>query len=115
MKDMKKDFDFNRIGKRMPYGIPKDFLEDMERNVLEEIRKKPVVCHPVRRFMWLRTVAGSVAVAASITLIFILWPFHTERHDDAGMAQVEQAFANLSGEDRTYMLMIYQEDIFINE
>ncbi len=31
------------------------------------------------------------------------------------MAQVEQAFANLSGEDRTYMLMIYQEDIFINE
>ena len=31
---MKKDFDFNSIGKRMPYTAPEGFLDDIENNVL---------------------------------------------------------------------------------
>lgn len=30
-------------------------------------------------------------------------------------AHVEQAFDNLSNDDQTYILSVYQEDIFINE
>ena len=35
---MKRDFDFDRIGKRLPYNAPDGFLDDMENNVWETVR-----------------------------------------------------------------------------
>lgn len=39
-------------------------------------------------------------------------PVDSETTDDT---HVEQAFDNLSNDDQTYLLSVYQEDIFINE
>lgn len=112
---MEKEFDFNRIGKRMPYTAPDGFLDDIERNVLKETGNERVI-HTKRRFLGIRIVTGT-AVAAAIVLFFVLNNRNitnvTEETEE--MFKVEQAFNNLSVEDQDYMLEIYQNDIFLNE
>lgn len=110
---MKTDFDFNQIGKRMPYQTPESFFDDMETQIWKEVQSELPQASRRKRFR-LRIIAGALAVAASITLLFILHPFfHTGQHTE-DFSSVEQAFANLSGEDQAYMLEVYQEDIFMN-
>ena len=41
-------------------------------------------------------------------------PFSPKEETDS-FSHVERAFANLSQEDQTYLLAVYQEDIFMNE
>ena len=38
-KAMKKDFDFDRVGKRLPYTVPDDFFAKLE----DDIDRKSVV------------------------------------------------------------------------
>ena len=33
-KDMEHQFNFDNIGKRMPYSVPEGFFDDMERQIL---------------------------------------------------------------------------------
>ena len=37
---MKRDFNFDHIGKRLPYTAPDGFLDDMENNVWETVRQE---------------------------------------------------------------------------
>ncbi len=110
---MKKDFDFDRIGKRMPYKTPQGFFDEMEANIWKEVqsglsptRKRKTHC--------LHIFAGALAVAASIALLLVFNPFPFKKQAGS-FSKVEQAFANLSQEDQAYMLSVYQEDIFMNE
>ena len=109
---MEKEFDFNRIGKRMPYTTPEGFFNKMEADIWERSQHESL--KPARReTSRLRAVLiGTAAVAASITLLLLLNPFSSGQAD--GFSKVEQAFAGLSQEDQDYMLEVYQEDIFIN-
>ncbi|HJA87207.1 MAG TPA: hypothetical protein H9778_00690 [Candidatus Parabacteroides intestinavium] len=110
---MEKDFDFNRIGKRMPYRIPEGSLDEMEANIWNEVQDGLPQIHKRKRYR-LRIFATSLAVAASVALLFVFSPvFHKEQTDS--FLKVEQAFANLSQEDQAYMLAVYQEDLFMNE
>ena len=110
---MEKEFDFNRIGKRMPYKTPEGFLDEMEANVWKEVQHEFPKTHKRKTFR-LRVFAGAMAVAASIALLFVFHPFSPKEETDS-FSHVEQAFANLSQEDQAYMLAVYQEDIFMNE
>lgn len=111
---MKEEFDFKRIGKRMPYTTPQNCFEDMEEYVLKEIRQKPAGGKSLDKRLWHRTIMGTTAIAASIALVFILKTSQPGKYD-VSMEQVEQTFATLSCEDQAYMLDVYQNDIFINE
>ena len=42
---MEKEFDFNRIGKRMPYKTPEGFLDEMEANVWREVQDELPKAH----------------------------------------------------------------------
>ena len=110
---MERDFDFNRIGKRMPYRTPDGFLDELEANVWKEVRGELAQAHKRKTFR-LRVFAASLAVAASVALLIVLNPFSRERQADS-FTKVEQAFASLSLEDQAYMLAVYQEDLFMNE
>ena len=110
---MEKEFDFTRIGKRMPYKTPKGFLDEMEANVWKEVRNEHPQT-PGRKAFRLRVLAGAMAVAASIALLLVFNPFSPKEETDS-FSGVEQAFANLSQDDQAYMLAVYQEDIFMNE
>lgn len=110
---MEKEFDFNRIGKRMPYKTPEGFLDEMEANVWREVQHEFPKTHKRKTFR-LRVFAGAMTVAASIALLLVFHPFSPKEETDS-FSHVEQAFANLSQEDQAYMLAVYQEDIFMNE
>lgn len=110
---MEKDFDFDRIGKRMPYRTPDDFFDEMEANVWEKVRCVPQETRKRKPFPR-HFLFGALAVAASVALLLVLSPFARNEHAD-GFSKVEQAFDNLSREDQAYMLGTYQEDIFMNE
>ncbi len=40
-------FDFDQVGKRMPYSTPEGFFKEMEANILEQVKDDKQV--PVRR------------------------------------------------------------------
>lgn len=66
---MNKDFDFNQVGKRMPYRIPEHFLENVQAEILrradEEREKKK------NRRMKLRIVSALAAAAVFCGLCFL--------------------------------------------
>ena len=109
---MENDFDFDRIGKRMPYRTPEGFLDEMEADIWKEIHKGPPQVQR-RRTYRPGILAASLAAAASIALVFVSSPAIRKEQDS--FSKVEQAFAGLSQEDQEYILEVYQNDIFMNE
>lgn len=119
-----KEFDFNTIGKRMPYTTPDGFFGQLKENVWQEVKDSypentgsmPSAPRPTaRKPLYLHIlVQGVIAVAASIVLMLVFRP--TLPHpDNASINDVGQAFDLLTTEDQAYLLTVYQEDIFINE
>lgn len=110
---MEKEFDFNHIGKKMPYTVPDNFWNEMEQNVLDDIRSGESKRNRRRRLRIVWSLSA-VLVAASLALMFIV-TMPAPKPQPTGFGQVERAYANLSSADREYLLSVYQEDVFINE
>lgn len=109
---MEKDFDFNRIGKRLPYTTPNDFLNDIEDNVWEAVKQEIQPAKLKRIFpLWCSIAGGLVAASIALLVIFDLLPHVSSSNFD----DVEKAFANLSSSDQDYLFATYQNDLFINE
>lgn len=110
---MDKNFDLNRIGKRMPYTVPDGFFSKMEEDVWKKVKDiKPASRQ--RKLLRIRIVTATAAVAAVAALALSL-RFSSNNQSETNILQVEQAFANLSSEDQAYILEVYQDDIFMNE
>ena len=104
-----KTFDFNQVGKRLPYTIPDGFFEQMEETVKQELlpqdRKRHVMAAVIRR---------CVAVAAVAALIFAIGP-SVLKPNKVEMEDVEAAFLQLDDGDRQLLLSNYQSDYFLEE
>ena len=122
---MNNGFDFDKIGKRTPYTTPEGFFSNLEEDIWKEVKssfqekenaeavaptqqterkrtKRPIL-------MWsIMAVAASVALALVVNMSFA-------KTDEATIEDVDQAFSQLTTEDQTYLLSVYQEDVFINE
>lgn len=117
-------FDFDQVGKRMPYSTPDDFFKDMEANILEQVKDdkpKPVRIQPKKRPLMKVIWAAAMAVAASVAVLLVLNIDFAEPHSslpsqaDNEMQAVDQAFAQLSSADQAYLLDVYQEDVFLDD
>ena len=111
-----KQFDFEQVGKRMPYNIPDGFFDKLEENVMEEVRgKKENVREDSNRKKALHIALRSVlAVAAALALFFVVQPL-LPKDNTGDFENVELAFNNLSTEDQDFILQIYEDDdLFIN-
>ena len=117
-------FDFDQVGKRMPYSTPDDFFKDMEANILEQVKDdkpKPVRIQPKKRPLMKVIWAAAMAVAASVAVLLVLNIDFAAPHSslpsqvDNEMQAVDQAFAQLSPADQAYLLNVYQEDVFLDE
>ena len=117
-------FDFDQVGKRMPYSTPDDFFKDMEANILEQVKDdkpKPVRIRPKKRPLMKVIWAAAMAVAASVAVLLILNIDFAAPHSslpsqaDKEMQAVDQAFAQLSSADQAYLLDVYQEDVFLDD
>ena len=117
-------FDFDKVGKRMPYSTPDDFFKDMEANILEQVKDdkpKPVRIQPKKRPLMKVIWAAAMAVAASVAVLLVLNIDFAAPHSslpsqaDNEMQAVDQAFAQLSSADQAYLLDVYQEDVFLDD
>ena len=115
-------FDFDQVGKRMPYSTPEGFFKEMEANILEQVKDDKQV--PVRRQLKKRPLmkviwTAAMAVAASVAVLLVLnIDFSASSSQplqvNNGIQEVDKAFAQLSSADQDYLLNLYQEDVFLN-
>lgn len=111
---MKRDFDFNKVGKRMPYTVPDNFFTEMEDNVYLELNAQPPVKTRRHRTFMRMAITALTTAAATVALVLILDNGSHAVHT-TDFAEVEQAFGNLGAEDQVYLFSVYQDDIFMNE
>ena len=123
-KNMDTNFDFGKVGKRMPYSTPEGFFKEMEANILEQVKddkQAPVRRQPKKRSLMKVIWAAAMAVAASVAVLLVLNIDFMAPHSslpsqaDNEMQAVDQAFAQLSSADQDYLLNVYQEDVFLDE
>ena len=120
IKDMDKNFDFNQVGKRMPYSTPDDFFAKMQSNILDAVQDMPqkntkikTNRRTVRKWLWPVSLSAAAAVVAMfVSNIHFLAPNTPTASSD--IQDVEQAFAQLSECDQAYIVDVYQDDVFIN-
>lgn len=120
IKDMDKNFDFNQVGKRMPYSTPDDFFAKMQSDILDAVQDMPqknteikTNRRTVRKWLWPVSLSAAAAVVAMFVInIHFLAPKPSAVSDD--IQDVEQAFAHLSEGDQAFILDVYQDDVFIN-
>lgn len=113
MDTMDKKFDFNQIGKRMPYSTPDNFFDKLEKEVKTSLPNKSK--HRRNRII----VMSILSAAASLLLIFGIGSKIDKNNGDANnekynMAAVEKAFSNLNENDQATLISIYQDDVFTN-
>lgn len=107
---MKRDFNFDHIGKRLPYTAPDGFLDDMENNVWETVRQEMLLSKPKRHFLfWYSLTGGLVAASIALFVVCNLLPNDSR----SNFEDVEKAFANLSSNDQDYLFATYQDDLFM--
>lgn len=123
-KNMDTNFDFGKVGKRMPYSTPEGFFKEMEANILEQVKNdkpQPVRIQPKKRPLMKVIWAAAMAVAASVAVLLVLNIDFAASHSslpsqaDNELQAVDQAFAQLSSADQDYLLNVYQEDVFLDE
>lgn len=110
---MKTDFNFSKIGKKMPYTVPDDFFEQIEDTILEKVKNHQPISSKPKKKNRLITFKVTLAIAATIALFFIIKSVFFEQH--ATISDVEQAFSKLSKEDQNYIITVFEDDVFINE
>ena len=116
---MEKTFDFENIGKRMPYTAPDDFFTKLEESVMDEVKvqKSEATALPERNKTVIIAIRSLLAIAAAVALFFVVQPTLTKNDtisaDD--YASVELAFNNLSSDDQDFLITVYENEEFIND
>lgn len=110
----------------MPYTTPEGFLDNLEDNVFGRIHReesgdtgerltpengKDTQRNPGKLRLWVR---AAVAMAAC-TALFVAIGTTLRTHSENGIDEVENAFCQLSPDDQTYLLDIYQDEYFFYE
>ena len=117
IKDMDKQFDFEQVGKRMPYNVPYGFFDQLEQNVMAEVTAGNIAIEKPR--VKARTVKMTIrillAAAAAVALFFVVTKNIPSDTTEDSFANVELAYNNLSNEDQEYLMEVYEEDVFLIE
>ena len=117
---MKKEFDFDDIGKRTPYRTPDGFFEDMQRKVMERAGVKQQRKSPMKLI-----ISTVVAIAAMLTGLLFVPSFY--RADDVKPSssnvlavernnatdQVDKWIKELSDEELEELVSFSENDIFL--
>lgn len=101
---MESNFDFNKIGKRMPYTTPDSFFDSLETDILKRSKTKSHKSVII--------TLSSLAAAACIASVVLLSDIFDK--PQVGIENVDTAFASLSEQDQDFLLDVYSDDVFIN-
>ena len=113
---MEETFDFEMIGKKMPYSVPENFFDTMEENLKTMVMETDnTPTHPIKKNnhrKWVYLTTGIVAAVALLLLtVHIFLP--KQSASDYSFDQVELAFNNLSMDDQNFLMEVYEDDIFM--
>lgn len=115
---MKRDFNFENIGKRMPYSTPDGFFDELEENIWKEVAPQSAALsaqQPARKHGKLRALTKvMLGIAAAAVLLFVV-NMNLYKADAATTADIEEAFSQLSTDDQDFLLNVYQDDVFLSE
>ena len=112
---MEQNFDFSKIGKQMPYTVPDGFFDELEENVMREVKVQPAKKDKAKTIRM--AIRAALAVAACLALFLIVKKNLPQGNDNTitdDFENVELAFNNLSMEDQDYLLEVYQEEQFMD-
>lgn len=119
---MNKNFDFNDVGKRMPYTVPDDFFATMEEAVMKRVSTEkpdePVAASAPKKGRKTVTIVirTLLAAAAAVALFLVVQALLPKNEAQTDFDSVELAFGDLSTDDQDNYLDVYEEDdLFINE
>jgi hypothetical protein len=116
IKDMDKQFDFEQVGRRMPYNVPDGFFDQLEQNVMVEVTAGNIATEkPKQKARTVKmTIRTILAAAAAVALFFVVTKnLPTSNAQTDSFDHVELAYNNLSNEDQEYLMEVYEEDVFI--
>lgn len=118
---MKKEFDFDDIGKKTPYRMPEGFFEEMQRNV-----RKQTSATWGHKHRWQVIISTGIAVAAMFTGLLFLPSRHWQGTGDvSGMsmldtenctavAPADKWIREISDEELEELVSFSESDIFLN-
>lgn len=119
---MKDTFDFDKIGKRMPYRTPDGFFDKMEEDVMNRLKEqdslfnaKVTMKKPVRSYKLIVRSLASVAAVAIIALVIGSVLKEETSSSVVGTADLIQVFNQLDDADQLELLSTYQSDVFMDE
>lgn len=115
---MKKDFNFENIGKRLPYSTPEGFFDTLEENIWKEVSKPTTATahtQPVRKCRNIRPLTKVILGMTAAAALLAAMNLNLYKADAATSADIEEAFSQLSADDQEFMLSVYQDDVFFNE
>lgn len=121
-----------KLNKRLPYSVPDGFFDVMEGNVMAKIKADAEAGTSVGddkadTQMWdkryrktiKRTRAISLsflAMAASLLLLFTILPKSTKTAQQTNdMESIDKAFSQLSTDDQTFLMEVYDDDMFLDD
>lgn len=113
---MEQNYDFNKIGKQMPYTVPDGFFSKLEDSVMEVWSENTSAAKAKRAKVVRMAIRAVLAVAACIALFLIVRQTLPKGQDIVAddFDKVELAFNNLDTEDQDYLLEVYQEELFLD-
>lgn len=119
-----------KLNKRLPYSVPDGFFDVMEANVMAKIKADAGISvgddkadtqmlnkryrKTIKRT---RTISLSIlAVAASLLLLFTIFPKSTKTAQQTNdMESIDKAFSQLSTDDQTFLMEVYDDDMFLDD
>ena len=119
---MKKEFDFDEIGKQTPYRVPEDFFEEVQQKVMVRTGCR------YRQKRRIRMVISATLAAAAVVTGLLFFPFSSQTQSTkapASSALAVEAKANttdpmdkwineLSDEELEELVNFSENDIFLN-
>ena len=107
---MKKDFDFDDIGKRTPYRTPEGFFEDVQRKVMERAGLKQ------QRKSHTKLIISTVITIAAVWVGFLFVPSLRQADEVLanGTEPVDKWIKELSDEELEELVSFSENDIFLN-
>lgn len=133
---MNKEFDFDKIGKRMPYDTPDGFFDKLEDDIWNKVKddylekesneknsegklsqsiaSEGKVAKPHKPAKLRFLIRSVIAVAAAVAIGFII-NLSFFKPSPTTINDVDQAFSQLTVADQAYLMSVYQDDVFMNE
>lgn len=114
---MNKDFDFNEVGKQMPYRIPEGFFERMQKETLAKVEAEKRRKKIYRFKMGITTLLGAAAIWCGAMFFF---PTSNSEPSQTGMSNewlanvdpMELYLQQLSDEELEMWIEFSENDIY---